>query len=80
MKMEQFGLIDHWWRTYSPADPTPCLPNYIADKKITPKTKEEKAAGNRKRLRLKDLSGAFIVLLNAGYILSSLVLVIKTLL
>lgn len=78
--MEQAGLIDHWWRTYSPADPTPCLPNYIADKKITPKTKEEKAAGNRKRLRLKDLSGAFIVLLNAGYILSSLVLVIKTLL
>ena len=74
--MEQFGLIDHWWRTYSPADPTPCLPNNIADKKKTPKTKEEKAAGDRKRLSLKDLSGAFVLLI-AGYILSSLVLIIE---
>ena len=68
MRMEQFGLIDHWWRTYSPADPTPCLPNNIADKKKTPKTKEEKAAGDRQRLTLmKDLSGVFVVLI-AGYI------------
>ena len=75
MRMEQAGLIDHWWREQSPTDPTPCLSNNIKKKK-TPKNKEEKAADDRKRLTLKDLSGAFFLLI-AGYILSSLVFIIE---
>ena len=73
MRMEQAGLIDHWWREQSPTDP--CLSNNIKKKK-TPKNKEEKAADDRKRLTLKDLSGAFFLLI-AGYILSSLVFIIE---
>ena len=73
--MEQAGLIDLWWREQSPTDPTPCLSNNIKKKK-TPKNKEEKAADDRKRLTLKDLSGAFFLLI-AGYILSSLVFIIE---
>ena len=70
MKMEQFGLIDHWWRQYSPADPKPCLSENI-DKK-----KKDETNGNRKRLTLKDLSGAFVLLV-AGYFLSLLVFIIE---
>ena len=67
--MEQAGLIDYWWRQYSPADPTPCLAsNYH---------KKRKGEGeDRKRLTLKSLSGAFIILI-AGYILSVLVFIIE---
>ena len=67
--MEQAGLIDYWWRQYSPADPTPCLAsNYH---------KKRKGEGeDRKRLTLKSLSGAFVILI-AGYILSVLVFIIE---
>jgi len=67
--MEQVGLIDYWWRQYSPADPTPCLAsNYH---------KKRKGEGDdRKRLTLKSLSGAFVILI-AGYILSVLVFIIE---
>ena len=64
------GLIDHWGRQQSYADPTPCLSENLKKKK------KGETNDNRKRLSLKDLSGAFVVLI-IGYILSSLAFIIE---
>ena len=74
MKMEQFGLIDYWWRLQNPTDPSPCLSKNIKKKKKS--EANGRPAEDLKRLTLKDLSGAFVVLI-VGYIISLLVLVIE---
>ena len=71
MKMEEAGLIDYLWRRYSVADPTPCLSDNI----IKAEDKKKKSEP-RKRLTLKGLSGAFVILI-AGHVLAFLAFIIE---
>ena len=69
--MEEAGLIDYWWRRYSAADPTPCL-----SENLMKKEKKKNKSEPFKRLTLKGLSGAFVILV-AGYILSCLAFIME---
>jgi len=71
MKMEEAGLIDYWWRRYNAADPTSCLSENL----IKQEDKNNKS-DRRKRLTLKGLSGAFVILI-AGHILASLAFIME---
>ena len=62
MKIEQAGLAAKWWKDYG-NDPTHCFD------KIKKEMKNFDTSSVKHRLSLRDLSGAFLILL-VGYVVS----------
>ena len=71
MKIEQSGLAAKWWKDYG-NDPSYCLG------KIKKHMKNDDRTTDKHRLSLKDLSGAFLILI-VGYVVSIITFIFERL-